>query len=243
MYRMCSVSDKAFTLIKNLHRHAKSHESPTKIVCSISSEIFTRRDNLNRHKKEKHLQSRNGHKRSYHKENSNEAANAKKARLLLVHSPGFTEISSSANRRVVWYYVKNFKNIQNYIEFFNSIKSELVVLLKSLASKHPIKFNLKLEAMYNIPNRTVHLRPQPDQFFSETGVREIVEEGIIKLMAEQDEYSSKGSGYTLQCIDGLLLGVYKYTPMSASTYIPLSDFIEKKKAVINPQNSDQQCFK
>ncbi|KAF0756711.1 Uncharacterized protein FWK35_00034723, partial [Aphis craccivora] len=80
------------------------------------------------------IQSRNGHKRSYHKENSNEAANAKKARLLLVQSPGFTAISSSANRKT---------------------------------SARPI--------------------------FSETGVREIVEEGIIQLMAEQDEYSSKGS--------------------------------------------------
>ncbi|KAF0688706.1 zinc finger and BTB domain-containing protein 24-like [Aphis craccivora] len=49
----CSVCDETFTLIKNLHRHSKSHESPTKIVCSICSEIFTRRDNLIRHKKEK----------------------------------------------------------------------------------------------------------------------------------------------------------------------------------------------
>ncbi|KAE9524467.1 hypothetical protein AGLY_015188 [Aphis glycines] len=39
----CSVCEKAFTLIKNLHRHTKSHESPTKIVCSICSEIFTRK--------------------------------------------------------------------------------------------------------------------------------------------------------------------------------------------------------
>ncbi|KAF0694603.1 Uncharacterized protein FWK35_00033681, partial [Aphis craccivora] len=31
--------------------------------------------------------------------------------------------------------------------------------------------------------------------------------------------------------------------MSASSYIPLPDFIEKKKAIINSQNSDQQCFK
>ncbi|KAF0705364.1 zinc finger and BTB domain-containing protein 24-like, partial [Aphis craccivora] len=50
----CSVCDKAFTLIKNLHRHAKLHESLTKILCSICSEIFTRRDNLVRHNKEKH---------------------------------------------------------------------------------------------------------------------------------------------------------------------------------------------
>ncbi|KAE9523164.1 hypothetical protein AGLY_016397 [Aphis glycines] len=109
-------------------------------------------------------------------------------------------------------------------------------------------FNLKLEATYNIPNvdnstenRSFKTSARP--FFSETVVREIVEEGIIKLMAEQDEYSSKVSGYTLQCIDGLLLGVYQYTPMNGLSYIPLPDFIERKKAVINPQNSDQQCFK
>jgi len=126
------------------------------------------------------------------------------------------------------------ENIQNYIEFFNSIKSELVELLKSLASKHPIKFNLKLEATYNIPNtnnlsETRSFKTSARSIFSKTGVREIVEEGIIKLMAVQDEYSSKGSSYTLQCIDGLLLGVYKYTPMTASSYIPLPDFIKRKK--------------
>ncbi|KAF0703175.1 Uncharacterized protein FWK35_00034711 [Aphis craccivora] len=152
----------------------------------------------------------------------------KKTRLLLVQSPGFIEISSSASRKV--------------------IISELVELLKSQASKHPIKFNLKLEATCNIPNidnssenRSFKTSARP--IFSETGVREIVEEGIMKLMAEQDEYSSKGSGYTLQCIDGLLLGVYQYTPISASSYMPLPEFIERKKAIINPQNSDQQCLK
>jgi uncharacterized Zn-finger protein len=50
----CSVCDKAFTLIKNLRRHAKLHDVPSKLSCSICSEIFTRRDNLVRHSKEKH---------------------------------------------------------------------------------------------------------------------------------------------------------------------------------------------
>jgi len=37
--------------------------------------------------------------------------------------------------------------------------------------------------------------------------------------------------------------VYKYTPISGSSYIPLPNDIKNKKAVINPQNSDQNCFK
>jgi len=63
------------------------------------------------------------------------------------------------------------------------------------------------------------------------------------LLSEEDNYTSKGSGFTLQSIDGLLLGVYKYSPMGGSSYMPLPNDIKNKKAVINPQNTDQQCFK
>ncbi|XP_060881669.1 uncharacterized protein LOC132953153 [Metopolophium dirhodum] len=111
-----------------------------------------------------------------------------------------------------WYYVKNTGNIQNYIYFLDSIKSELINLLKSIASKNPIKFNLKLEATYNIPNveyssENRAFKTSAKAVFCDTGVQEIVEEAFAKLMKEQDEYTSKGSGFTLQCIDGLMLGV------------------------------------
>lgn len=53
----------------------------------------------------------------------------------------------------------------------------------------------------------------------------------------------RGSGFTLQCIDGLMLAVYHYIPLGGSSYISLSQFISNKRTVINPQNMDQQCFK
>jgi len=107
---------------------------------------------------------------------------------------------------------------------------------------------LKLEAAYNRPNvenssENCAFKTSAIPIFSDTGVREIVEESFLKLMSEQDIYASKGSGFTLQNIDGLLLGVYKYTPMAGSSYIPLPNMIENKRAIINPQNTDQQCFK
>lgn len=63
------------------------------------------------------------------------------------------------------------------------------------------------------------------------------------LLSEQDTYASKENRFELQCIDGLLLGVYDYTPMDGLSYIPLPKDITKKKAIINPQNTDQQSFK
>lgn len=65
----------------------------------------------------------------------------------------------------------------------------------------------------------------------------------MKLLKVEEEYKSRGSGFALQTIDGLLLAVYKYTPMSCSSYIQLPEYIDKKRATINPQNADQQCFK
>lgn len=52
--------------------------------------------------------------------------------------------------------------------------------------------------MLIIHQNTVHLRSRLERFFSKTGVRVIVEEGSIKLMAEQDDYSSKRRWMTLE---------------------------------------------
>jgi hypothetical protein len=71
----------------------------------------------------------------------------------------------------------------------------------------------------------------------------MVDEDFSALLAEEDVYRGKGSGYTLKCIDGLLLGVYNYTPLDGSSYVPLPASVEARKAVVNPQNIDRECFK
>lgn len=53
----------------------------------------------------------------------------------------------------------------------------------------------------------------------------------------------RGSVFYLEQIDRMLLVVCRYTPIGGSSYIPLSNFIKNKRAVINPQNKDEQCFK
>jgi hypothetical protein len=74
-------------------------------------------------------------------------------------------------------------------------------------------------------------------------IETVVEADFSKILSEEDEYMTKGSGFTLSCIDGVLLRVYKYTPLGGCSYIPLPDNIEKKKSTINPQNIDEECFK
>ena len=176
------------------------------------------------------------------------AARAKKTRLNLVKAPGFIEISSSANRKIVWYYAKNVDNTMIYSDFLRPLMPELVNLLKTHVKKHAIKFNLKLEATYNRPNvpnssENRAFKTSAVELYSDSDIRTIVERAYMKLMTEKDEYQSRGSGFTLESIDGLLLAVYKYTPMGGSSYIELPTYIDRKRGTINPQNTDQECFK
>lgn len=71
---------------------------------------------------------------------------------------------------------------------------------------------------------------------------ESLEEDFLKILLEEDEYMGKGSGYTLNKIDGLILIVHRYTSLGGSSYIPLPENIKKRQAVINVQNNDQRCF-
>jgi hypothetical protein len=79
--------------------------------------------------------------------------------------------------------------------------------------------------------------------FNDTYIEEIIDKMFVKISTEEDEYQGKGSGFTLEMIDGLLLDVYTYTPMGGSSYIELPKDIIAKKAMINPHNTDYQCFK
>lgn len=92
---------------------------------------------------------------------------------------------------------------------------------------------MKLEATYSIPytlkyllrtDRSKHVLVQ----YSKTSV---VEQDFTTLLGKEDVYAGKGSGFTLSCIGGLLLGVYKYTPIGGSSYLPLPTSITNKKSV------------
>jgi len=133
----------------------------------------------------------------------------------LVQSPGFVEISTSANRKIVWYYTKNTDNIQNYHTFLQSLKTNLVQLLKTRDQiDNSIKFNLKLESTYNRPNvenssENRVFKTSAKEIYVDTKIETIVEESFMKLLAEEDAYVSRGSGFTLQMPKSLLVYILR----------------------------------
>jgi len=79
------------------------------------------------------------------------------------------------------------------------------------------------------------------ELYSYSDFEGAVDRDFTALLAEEDDYAGKNSGFALSCIDGMLLG--EYSPMGGSSYLALPQSIADRKAVINPQNIDLQCFK
>jgi len=181
-------------------------------------------------------------------ENTPKNIKRKKTRMQKVNTPGFIEIEASLSRTIVWYFRKNVDNVTSYRAFLNSIESELIAKLRERASINPIKYNLKLEATYVVPNlnnsaQNRAFKTSARELYAHSNVEGLVDRDFAKLQAEEDSYAGKYSGFALSCIDGLLLGVYEYTPMGGSSYLPLPESIKSREAVVNPKNIDRQCFK
>ena len=64
-----------------------------------------------------------------------------------------------------------------------------------------------------------------------------------KLLKEETEFLTKGSGWSLKSIDGLQLRINLVNPLAGSTYIKLPYNLECKRALINVKNTDSECFK
>lgn len=69
-----------------------------------------------------------------------------------------------------------------------------------------------------------------------------ISQATDKMITSFEEFSQRGSGWSLEKINKLELHVLKYHPLAGNTYIPLPKNLSDKKAVLNIQNDDAKCL-
>ena len=75
-----------------------------------------------------------------------------------------------------------------------------------------------------------------------TDVKQILAVMIKKIIDGIEFYQKAGSGWYFKEVVNLEIHTVDYRPIMGSSYIPLPDFIMRKKAIINIQNRDNKCF-
>ncbi|CAG2239741.1 unnamed protein product [Mytilus edulis] len=65
---------------------------------------------------------------------------------------------------------------------------------------------------------------------------------IAKIKESMANYMRKGSGWVFDHIEQLKIYLNNFKPLAGSSYIPLPSELARRKAIINVQNKDDQCF-
>ena len=77
-----------------------------------------------------------------------------------------------------------------------------------------------------------------------TDVEEVYEEMIAEIEEEmQKVQDAEGSGWQFTAVENIKLHTTRWDPLNAGSYIDLPTFFKNKKAMINMQNQDNECFK
>ena len=71
---------------------------------------------------------------------------------------------------------------------------------------------------------------------------EIYKQMCDEIILQFEEFIDNGSMWNFSKGLKIVLNIYKYNPLKASSWIPLPEEIKLKKAIINPKNDDQKCF-
>ena len=75
-----------------------------------------------------------------------------------------------------------------------------------------------------------------------TNVNNIISESKSKILEGISTYQNNGSGWYFKEIYQLEIHTNEFKPMRGSSYIPLPDWIMRKKAIVSIRNEDDKCF-
>ena len=81
------------------------------------------------------------------------------------------------------------------------------------------------------------------QFFEASDINDLIQRMLayIKMQNENPKFSE--SGFTLDKIMHLYINFHRLALTRGGSYIELPEWLKSKKAVINPQSKDEECFK
>ena len=118
-------------------------------------------------------------------------------------------------------------------------------MLRELRS---FKYQLRLRINFH---KAAHPETTADAYFAHRqalllaagNVEQSLGESFGEMITNVETFEQRGSGWVVTSIGFLDIHIARYQPLRASSYIPLPPCLAKSKAIINPQNYDDDlCF-
>ena len=157
----------------------------------------------------------------------------------------FTELEQAFRRSYRSYRV-NGRPRMDVEKFFSCIRGDLISLIaRELTGLNSVRVHMtawirftkdddRVELAFNSRMIDVHRGSDFDS---------IVDEIIVHMKTQTENPVLLNSRFRFDEVLFLDVNFHQLNLTRGSSYIPLPDWLAKKKAIINPQNDDEECFK
>ena len=136
----------------------------------------------------------------------------------------------------------------DYKTNLKDITPEVITLLEK--QPKPLKVMLRMQCQFRKMDSEAgeiftdyHFNTKNNIVDSATNLTDFLSVSVERLIELIESLQGRGSGWIFDEVlhFDILTNVYK--PLAGSSWVPLPKFLASKKALINPKNSDQECFK
>ena len=129
--------------------------------------------------------------------------------------------------------------------FFNRIKSQLIVTLKKESKGRSVKVQTTTWIRFKQDEELVELAfsGRMTDVHNLSEVEEIVDEMIYHMKEQIENPALLNSRFVFDEVLFTNIDFHQLNLARGSSYIPLPQWLDNKKAIINPRNEDEECFK
>src|SRR5688572_24941069 len=132
--------------------------------------------------------------------------------------------------------------------FLDTVRPQVVGLLtKNRGIKVQFDLSCVMEKVHMKSGEVVeaepHFKSKTDIILEATDVSKIYSSAVDKIKESMASYQMQGSNWRFRVVLKLDIDTVEYKPLKGSSYIQLLEYLANKKAIINPKNNDDECFK
>ena len=127
--------------------------------------------------------------------------------------------------------------------FVQYARPRMMRLLRGMT--RPLKMKLILSCRFQKGEDTTdfnsHAKVQ--EVMQDDNIGDIINSMIEKILANIEKFQGMGSGWQFESVVSLDINVDPFEPLGGAYYFPLPYELAVKKAIINPKNKENECFK
>ena len=116
--------------------------------------------------------------------------------------------------------------------------------MKGLKYVETLKVTFEKISADVIVEKSAYFNSTSQTIINQMEINEALQMSQQNILNKIAQWTSEGSGWTVQSVDNHYLNITKYEPMKGSSYIQLpNELRNSKKGLINMKNEDNECFR